>query len=550
MTRIVLALADRLRAVLAAAGVDYPLFRLLLETRLQLDRRRPQPHFNLGSTAASPDGDNRRIALFFQLIFGGVMTLMVAVSPPLVGLGIVHAFVMLMLGLTLLSEFSTVLHDPADDVVLGALPIDGRTALAARAFFAGSFIAVNAACLGGPAAVVGFFRGSVAYFPAYILSLALNAVLTLLLVHLVYLVTMSFCAPQRFREVMNVVQIVLSIAFSACYILMPRLIEGAGGQVTGAVSGWFLALPPAWLAALPALALGAPGEPRLIAAAIAGVVAPVIGLFLVLRVLAPVYRRRLSLSGSPRSSARARRPRREPLLDRVAVRWLEPECAAAFRVVSALVARDRSFRLRVYPVLAMFVMAFAINPLLAGGPGSWLEDLRDGQGFVLMLYGAVFAGTSPLLELVRGDAPAAAWIWQASPFARAGQILTGALLAIVRRFTLPLLGLAALGTVAVWGPRRIPDVVLAFCTVPLVLGGLAALQEPRLPFSRPPAQQSQAQMASLIGTTLLVGVIGGAHFVMTLFAPWLLLPAAALLLALGVPLVRRTARTPWADVVP
>lgn len=257
MKRVTLALADRLRRPIAALGIEYPQFRLLLETKLELDGRRPQPLQAQGVDASQGRGRRMRgVTVFFYLFVGGTTAMLAGVLPPLAGMTFFHGMLTAMLGLTLLSEFNGVIHDPADDAVLRPLPIGERTVLAARLAHAGAFLAWNALYLSAGSLLIGVLRQKPLYVPALLLSVAENALFVVALAYLVFLGVMRFTSARRFRDIVNVLQITLSVVFSASYLVLPRLIdqffdmdrllEDPGSFETPA---WLLALPAAWFGA-------------------------------------------------------------------------------------------------------------------------------------------------------------------------------------------------------------------------------------------------------------------------------------------------------------
>lgn len=556
MRSVALTCADALRRPIAALGVDYPQFRLLLEMKLTLDRRRPPPlHYHGGDPAAVRERSMRALSVFVQLLTGGGVALVAGLLPPLAGMTLLHSMLSALLALALLAEFNSVIHDPVDDAVLRPLPIDERTVLAARFAHAGVFLGRDALILSAPALLLGAFWAKPLFVPALLLSVVENALFVVAVSYAVFLAVMRFASPRRFRDLVNGLQIALQVAFSVSYLVMPllldqffdidRLFKHTG---TGTEPGWLLALPAAWFGALPAIALGADAE-RLAAAALAGLLVPLAGLLLVFRVLAPAYRRALQLAGAG-ARARRSRPKRLPLADRLAARALPGGAAAAFTLLSALVARDRGFRLRVLPAVAITALAAGANPLVRAHPGpeGLVAALRAGSDYLYLLYGALLAGTVAVSEISRSDAPASSWVFRALPFARPGEILLAVPLAVARRFALPILALSAGVTLAIWGPARLPDIALAVAMLPLLLGVFQLSAAPQLPFSVPMRQRGARSYAAALGGMVLTGAVVLLHMVLAQFLPALILAVAPFLLLLGLMLLARTARIGWTDL--
>lgn len=553
MKRITLALVDRLCGPIAALGIDVPRYRLVLETKLELDNRRPQSVLGMGGqeSAEAKAKRLRGMAMAFHVFMGGMLAMGCASLPPFAGMSIFHGFLAVMLAMTLLAEFTTILHDPADSSVLRPLPLDARTILAARLTHAGVFIASTTLCLSAGAVLIGPLRGSWLYVPAFLVSILENALFVVALVHFVHLLVMRFASPKRFRDAVNIVQVALSIVFSVSYVILPRLFDVMeDGVKTVGTPVWLYALPSSWFASVPALALGAPAEPILWLAGV-GALTPLAGIVVVLRALAPAYRRALALGATGAASAhRGSRARRAPLVDRLARRLLSGGVAAAFSTLSRLVVRDRSFRLRMLPTIAVYMIFLGLQPILTelDGKDGLLASLREGRAFLSFLYCAIFAGAMVVTDMARSESSSAAWVWRALPFARPGEIFMGAVLAVARRIALPLLAFAAGMTLAIWGAPTIPDVVFAAAVLPLAIGALVSVASSKLPFSEPLRQQAASAPVMVIGCMLLVGALCAFHWLIDSFWPSLLLPLAAGPLALGVTVLRRVARTSWTSL--
>jgi len=154
--------------------------------------------------------------------------------------------------------------------------------------------------------------------------------------------------------------------------------------------------------------------------------------------------------------------------------------------------------------------------------------------------------SSVILQIRYCDKWQAAWIYESLPIRRPGEVLVGALLAVIVRFLVPTYLLLSASLLAIWGPNILPDILLAFCMT-VAIGVLQSiLISKKFPFSQAfnvgddAGRFGKSMFALIIPLTLC-----GLHYLLTfnLVAELLAIPVALLFCVM---LVRRYAATSWA----
>jgi hypothetical protein len=228
----------------------------------------------------------------------------------------------------------------------------------------------------------------------------------------------------------------------------------------------------------------------------------------------------------------------------------------AFHLLWALVARDRSFKTRTYPALAaiaLFVTAFVV----AAQRGAWstrVPDVAATDLHMFLLYYTLAVLPTPLLTIPYTERPDAAWIYRALPLACPGVALMAGLKVLLVRLILPVFAVVALAIVAVWGPRVLPDVLLAFAVMLLAACVLSLFIGRRLPFAEPPPSGAAGTTAAtMFAYMLLVGLTGGAHWVLAHVRtpwpqPWPIIATSVVVLLGARSATRRYRTTSWAQL--
>jgi len=540
LQRAVLRGFDLAAPILRRAGVDYPQFRAILGLKLTLDRKRPRPAWG------TREGPGKRldpfvVNLILYSAFGFVPVGVIAsAGSPLVAFTVVHSFVLVMVGLGLVSDFSSVLLETRDQQILGARPVAPKTLLAARL----AHIVVYLALLSGSLAAGSLIVIAVRYGVVALLlplTLALGNVLVLAATGALYLLVMRYFDQERVRDVIVYVQIVVVMTWMFGYQILPRLIDMKALATTDIAGRWWTYLyPPAWLAGLLDLATGRSGPPQWILATLA-LVGPAVA-FVALDRLGPSFR----VAPVAAHRRRPRKPRRVVFHQRLAAlfrRW--PATRAGFELTWQLCAGDRQFKLRTYPAMAMiFIFGF-----VALRPNQGLEELvaslAQSVRYLPLLYLSAILAPAAISEARNSETPAAAWIYWSAPIARPGALLAGALMAVLMQLVMPAFGLLAAVCLAIWGLNVLADVVLAAGVTWLTSVLFAWWEERYFPFSCPVSvRQTSGRLGRLVLLALVPLLAGFIHWGLT-FVPWgvhaAMLPVygAALLLTVAY------ARTDW-----
>jgi len=549
MVRLSLWLLDGLRPLFRLLGVDYGQLRATIQVKLTLDGRRRSGHMQ------GIEGKDRNVfvwTLFFYA-FMGVFVGMVGVhtASPLVGLTIVHAFVMVMVGLSLIADFSSVLLDPTDNVILLPRPIDSRTLLVARvthvALYLGSLaLSISAATLIAGAIVIGWW-----FVPVFLGTLACSVALVVFFVHVFYLLAMRLMDVERFRDVILYVQMVMTVVVVGAYQILPRLMDYKQLLSLQIDDRWWVYIcPPAWMAAPVHLLAGHPSQAAVILTVLA-VAVPVLGLTAVVGVLAPGFQRALAqaeLNPVQRNEASVQPGRPRSWGYRLS-RWVtgHPAERAAFELIWQIASRDRPFKMRTYPTVA-FLLLFGCLFLLGDSRevAKTLAQLPETQKFLFLLYFACMMGPTAIFQQKFTTQPEAAWLYYALPLEYPGQVLLGAFKVMAIRFVA--LGFAAMAILAlvIWRAAILGDVLFAACATLLVSALQAWLFARKFPFSEAFGMaQSSGRLGRSVLWMIFPAVLAGFHFVLRWIHPCTVVGAAPLVFILAVLMLRGYGQLTW-----
>ncbi|WP_143014027.1 hypothetical protein [Mucilaginibacter pineti] len=524
MDKIFLRLVSAFYPILAKTGVDTEQLNEILRVKLLMDTRRPKAMFATRKSAQNNKGQQSPILIsFFTLLMGFFIGLILIVSKaPYVGETFYFIVFMVLMALTLISDFTTVLIDTRDQFIILPRPVSDRTIAVSRIMHISIYVLRLALLQGLPALIIVGFVDGIWAVPIFFIQILEATFLSIFMVNVIYLLLMKVVSPQRFKDIISYFQIGFSIIIFATYYLLPRLIDiSVLGNIQLLSHWWAYLLPPVWIAALNESLIHATRADMITRIlAIVGFTTPAVGLWFVAKVLAPGFNRRLSViatsDGNSNTTGKVKKAGRFNLIEKLSnLVASDPVENAGFRITWKLAARTREFKMKVYPAFAyvpIYFLYFALN-----GKGDSLSDridkLQAGHTYVFLIYLCTFILSSILMNISMSEKYKSAWVYYALPIGAPGKILSGMYKAIIVLYFLPYCLVLSIGIIAIWGPAAINDLILAFL-ISLIYGILMALFMVKgLPFSNPVVvKQGGGKMITSLMILLFIGGIGFGHY--------------------------------------
>jgi len=526
MDKIFLRFVTLLNPILKKTGVDTDQLHIILKVKLMMDERRPKTAFAAKRNTTANNSGKVQNPIFISIMtvvlgifIGAILFLSKA---PYVAQTLYFIIFMVMMSLTLISDFTSVLIDPRDQFILLPRPVNDRTVAVARILHISIYITRLALLQGiGGIIMAGFVDGPFAGILFFIQILEATF-LSIFTVNIVYLVLMKFVSPQKFKDIISYFQIGFSVLIFGTYYLLPKLINVSALADISLLSHWWAyTLPPVWIAALNELLLH-PGRSDVITAVLAviGLVMPVIGLWLVAKVLAPGFNKRLSIiatsDGNSNSAVNIKKAGKFSLIDKIgAVIAPDPVENAGFNITRKLAARTREFKLKVYPSFAYVPIYFLYFTLKGSGTSvsDSMDKMRNGHSYVFLIYLCTFILMTVLSNISMSSKYKSAWVYYALPVDQPGKILSGMYKAIITLYFLPYCLVIGIASVVIWGPQTINDSIVAFlvCTIYGMLVALFMVKG--LPFSKPVVtKQSGGRIITSLMMLAFIGGIGYGHY--------------------------------------
>jgi ABC-2 type transport system permease protein len=523
MDKLLLRLVGLLNPMLKKTGVNIEQLQEILRVKLLMDNRRPRAVF--GGKAKAGKAPNPILANILIVFMGGLMCIVLFISKmPLTGQTLYFSIFMVMMALTLISDFTTVLIDNRDQFIISPRPVNDRTVAMARFLHVTLYIIRIALLQGLPGILVIAFIDGAPAIPLFLFQVIEATLLSVLLVNLVYFILLKVVSPQKFKDIISYVQIGFSISIFAVYYLVPRLVSVSVFKNIDLLSHkWTYLLPPVWIASLNEVIFHADRANLIIVVlAIVGLIFPIIGIWFVAKVLAPGFNRKLAIVGTADGNDIATKKQyktdfRDKLANIVAT---DPIENAGFKITWKLAARTREFKMKVFPAFAYVPIYFIYFTFNGKGEtlGDKYERLQHNSTYIFLIYLTTFVLSSILQNVSQSAKYKSAWVYYTLPIDQPGKILAGMYKAIIVIYFIPYCLIISIATVVIWGPSTINDVILAF-TISTIYGMLMALFLVKgLPFSKP--IMVKAGGGKMIVSFVILGLIAALGFGHVFIAKW------------------------------
>ena len=514
MIRFLLSLFTPFRWFIEKMGADYNQFIHILRLKLTLDDRRVN---QFSKKKENAQGKTLMKQALFQIVMGIFFALFVIlVKSPFTFYYFSHTFIMVMMAMMIISEFTTILFDTSENAIIQPLPIKGNTINLARNTHIFLYLLLMAFNLSVLTFIVACFKFGVFSGLIFLFTIFLNVLFTLFLTNILYLGIMRIASGERLKNMLMYFQVIIAIVFMAAYQIGVKMVDRTEISNMILPIHWYTyLLPPAFFSGLTeAISTLTFDTSHLIFVAEALIIPP-LAIFFTGKYLTPIFNRKLmDLEQGDRVSKVKIETQVNSLYYRImaSIFVRRQEEQAAFKMMWKMTGRERQFKQTFLPTLG-YILIMVIAPNL--GKKENLNEIIQGDSYLLILYVFMIIGFTVCNSLLIGKNQASTWIFISLPLSSPADFFKGTIKATFAKFFVPFY--LAIGTLltALWGIKILPDVIIVFLFI--YLGTLLTyyLQQPGFPFSiEKMAAQGGSNVMKMFGLMALTAALGFIHYLM------------------------------------
>ena len=393
-------------------GVNTAQLKSILTIKLAMDDRRVG---SFQQTRAKKNKKPVQLAtlgtMMLSLIMGGFFLISFFVGNDDVTKGTVYfSLYIFMLASTLIADFTSVLIDVRDNMIILPKPVSDKTFLLSRLLHIVIHISKLILPMTLPAMILlAKFRG-IGGLCSFAFLVFLATLFTIFLINALYIFILRITTPEKFKTIISYFQIFIAIAFYASYQLVPKLINKAVIENYRVGDGLFIWIaPPYWFANAWNLLNNADFGIGAIISMVLSIAVPIASIWVVIKFFAPNFNRKLSMiSGSEGGAAPL--PKNGKTISSttsaylsLVSKWFSRKGAErmAFLLSHKITSRSRDFKMKVYPsmgyLVVYLVMIFFTNKKIT------LSELSYGTTSSKILFISLIYFSSFILIMACGQ---------------------------------------------------------------------------------------------------------------------------------------------------
>ncbi|MFU7517453.1 hypothetical protein [Clostridium sp. HCS.1] len=463
----VLKVIDKLSGLYKKAGVDYDVFRLILNTKLTMDGRRKATVFN-DNRKNKEDSNQFYKALIMYAFFGIFIGLMLIFDVNKMYLMTIYFSAIMFMVLTIfISDFSYVILDVRDKNILFTKGVDNKTINAAKITHVVIYMIYLTLALVGVSFIISFKYGGL-YSLIFILEIILLDIFMIIITALVYLFVLKFFDGEKLKDMINYVQIVLSIAMVVLYQIVPRLFGVIDvSNITYKEKIWHLLIPPMWFSAPLSIISGEGITLIKIIMCVLAIAIPIVSIIIYIKLI-PSFENNLQKLNNNEDKIKEK----NKLLIKINNLFCKDNTERAFFNFSiGIMNSEREFKLKIYPNLALgivFPLIFILPSIERNSIGGIFESIRNSR-FYLSIYAFAIVIPNILIMLRYSEKYLGAWIYEVAPIMKISSIFKGVIKAALYKLMLGPYIILSIIFIVIFGPGVIVHLIISFLSFILLI---------------------------------------------------------------------------------
>ena len=502
-------------------GVDVEQLILILRLKLTLDARKQGIQDTTGKKSKLDSHTQNLIVIGLVGVFSGMlMPLSVDLYYKISVLAGMNLFFLVMY---MISDFSSVLLDVRDSTVIMTKPVDSKTMNIARITHISYYMLSMFGALNAVSFVLGTAKHGILFAFTMILMMFFMSFLIIFITTILYGLLLKFFNGEKLKDVLNVLQIILSVITIVGYQVLGRMFEFVDMHMTINIKWWSYLLPSAWFGGLFKIIVEKNTEFSYVLMAILSITVPIIlGVILKLIILPKYefYLTKLSVEGTLLVKKKNILSHfKQFIMKKIAKDNIE---LAFMEFTDANLTRDRKLKLMIYPNHALglvfpFIMLF--NIFSTGESfAKTLVEIKGSSSFLMMYLASMFLIMN--FDFLKYSSNAnAAMIFDSFPIKNKVVFYRGAIKAYYLKFILPAMALISLIFLAVFGTEVLSGILLinVMTFFAIILKGLLA--GTFVPFSIEIGTTGNRNFGEAFIFFGIIGAIAGLHFMINKWVP-------------------------------
>ena len=505
----ILKILDLIRFLFNKMGIDYPIMRQILLLKLTMDDRRVPTLYNQSGNKQKKESKNGYIkSLWFYVLFSLILIPFVGFGDNFIfQMGITYALIIFFIMTSMIADFSSVLLDVKDRSILFSKPITLKTLNAAKFLHILIYLSYLTIALTAIPLIVAMFTQG---FLFIIISVGVLVFINLFIVVItafIYFFILRFFDGEKLKDIINYVQIGLSIVLMVGYQFISRSFELVNVNIVLNLEWWSIFLIPLWFAAPYELFLNGNQSTTMIIFTILAIVIPIVFIWIYIKLI-PTFERNLQKLLSTSKSQKVKKQLIKNFLLKLICRTKEEQ--AFYHFASLMIKQERDYKLKVYPSLGFALVVPFIFMFNIGRLGDF--DPTVSMAYLNVYFSMLMIPTAVFMLEYSGKYKGA-WIYQVVPIKDYTNLKKGSLKAFLIDLYLPLYLILSTIFCFIFGIRIFLDLIAVFVASCLYIVLCYVIGGNSIPFTMSSNEISNNQSWKIFVLMIPVALLAGLHYV-------------------------------------
>ena len=518
MDKLILRFVLFLAKIFLKKDVDFEKLKIIAETKLIMDRRRVRVTMKK-QTKKDPNNQMLTTLIVYTILGLFIGILVLTLKEIVMTMTIIHSYVLFMMAMTLITDFSSVLLDTTDNQIILPRPVNSKTFFVARLVHILVYLLQFTLALALFPIIFIFIGYGILVGLASIITILLTVMFAVFITYLLYGLILKLSSEEKIKDIISGFQIAMTIIFAVGFQIVPRLINIENLKVTMPIHWYTYLLPPMWMAnALQAVQQLKVDGPHFVMILLA-VALPIFTFWVMIKFLAPSFAKKMAAMGNAgtqeeiviNAAGEQKKGLSEKLAPIVCINKTEQ---AGFEMAWKMTARDKGFKIQFYPSLA-YILVFVFIVVFKRGENfahTW-ATLSSSESFLWCVYLPMFTISAAVSLIAFNENFAASWVYISRPLKQPGSLISGALKMLLVKFFAPIILLLFAFSYYVWGYKIIDDFVLGIFNNILVFLIISHVGKSYLPFSmQPNVNQQSGKFVRVFVQMAIIGSLVGLHY--------------------------------------
>lgn len=510
-----LKILDRLSFIFKKTKVDYDVMRRILEVKLTLDSRRESVFEK--SQGKNEETDSSFLKSYWIYILMGLFMIPFGFigDSPFIGLNLFFGIILFMLISSMISDFSSVILDTKDKIILLTKPVSKETLTMARFIHIFIYLLTLMLMIAVPGILSFAYNYGILFGVLLLLVMGLLCLLSILGTSFIYTILMRFFEGEKLKDIINIFQIFFVLTLNIGYQVLVRMFNFVDFEFVFIPKWWTFLLPPAWFAAPFEMVFFSHFEIEYVILSILAVIIPVVSLIIHIKIIAPGFEQYLSKldtveKGKVKNKNIWYQVRQS--LDNLFSKT--PTERTFIKFTRIMLKKERSVKFKVYPLLAMafaFPIIFMVMSAFDQEGVPFLLALKD-RSTVYYFYLSTLMVSQLIMLTSFSDSYKGAWIYCVMPIKDKQEVLKGSIKGLLMTYLLPVATVFLCIGLYLYGIYAMLDFTIIFSASYIAMMISFKTNKKKYPFSEKFTQDSQRE-GSILNFFITASVVGACFII-------------------------------------